>query len=83
MGVSKPICARKEASCSGVTKAPKTFLATLPGEDSVMRKTATETKNMVRSSKRNLLTINFAITFSIFQVLLCSVGSRFFWPGNE
>jgi hypothetical protein len=70
MGVSKPICARKEASCSGVTKAPKTFLATFPGEDSVIRKTATDTRNMVRSSKRNRLKINFAIALSIVKVLL-------------
>ncbi len=38
-----------------------TFLATLPGDDSAMRKTAMETITMVSKSRKNRLKINFTI----------------------
>jgi len=60
-GLSNPIWARKEVSCSGVTKAPRTLRATLPGDASVIKKTATETRSMVRRRRRSRLTMNRAI----------------------
>jgi hypothetical protein len=44
-------------------KAPSTFFATFPGEASVIKKTATDTRIIVISSNTNRLTINFAIFF--------------------
>ena len=55
-----------------MTNAPKTLRATLPGEDSVIRKTAMETRIIVRRSIRIRLTINFAMIY----LALVDDGSR-------
>jgi len=63
-GLSNPSCAKKEASCSGVTNAPRTFRATFPGETSVIKKTAIETRIVVRRSKKNRRIMNLTIIYA-------------------
>jgi hypothetical protein len=51
--------------------APSTFLATLPGEASVIRNTATDTSSMVSSNRKKRLMINLAMALSCMVLDYC------------